>query len=126
VASAPAQTSTGRASKEEKKEKQAVHKPNMSNLSANDNTRIQQLEAAIAAIQTKQVDHDQKLQHNTEQLSTLGSSVDQLRGDNSSLMIMMQTMIQKQDDLLAQNRVAGEERRVRPRSAAGDCPSGLE
>ncbi len=126
VAPAPVPPPSGRASKEEKKSKQDVHKQSVSNLCSNDHSRIQQLEAAIAVIQTRQDAHDQKLQLNTQQLTTLGSSVEQLRGDNSNLMNMMQTMIQKQDDLLAQHRVAGEERRVRPRSAAGDCPNGLE
>jgi hypothetical protein len=126
VAPASVQPSSVRAAKEDGKDKHAVHKQGTTNLSTEDHTRIQQLEAAIAAIQTRQDAHDQKLQLNTEQLSTLGSSVEQLRGDNSTLMNMMQTMIQKQDDLMAQHRVSGEERRVRPRSAAGDCPSGLE
>jgi hypothetical protein len=126
VAPASVQPSSGRAANEEKKDKKDVHKQSESNFSSNDHSRIQQLEAAIVAIQTRQDAHDQKLQLNTQQLTTLGSSVEQLRGDNSNLMVMMQTMIQKQDDLLAQNRVSGEERRVRPRSAAGDCPIGLE
>jgi hypothetical protein len=126
VTPAAMQPSTNRSSKEEKVDKKDVHKKSTSNLSTIDASRIQQLEAAIAVIQTRQDEHDQKLQLNTQQLTTLGSSVEQLRGDNSNLMVMMQTMIQKQDDLLAQNRVTNEERRVRPRSSAGDCPSGLE
>jgi hypothetical protein len=106
---------------------QKVAKSSSKSAPSHDKDRIDKLEAAIAAIQSRQDSHDHQLQLNSEQVSALGSSVDQLRGDNSTLMTMMQAMMQKQDDLLTQQRqLAGEDRRVRPRSALGDCPTGLE
>ena len=89
-----------------------------------DTKRIDQLEAAIKAIHSRQEQQDQKLAHNTDQLATLGANVGSLRTENSSLLSMMTQMMQKQDEILMQSRVSGEERRVRPR--ADNRPEGLE
>ena len=86
--------------------------------------RIDQLEAAIIAIQARQEQQDQKLAFNSDQLTALGTNVGGLRTENSSLLSMMTLMMQKQDEILLQNRSTGEDRRVRPR--ADCCPDGLE
>jgi hypothetical protein len=61
---------------------------------------------------------------NNDQLAALGSNVGSLRTENSSLLSMMTLMMQKQDEILMQNRGTGEDRRVRPR--ADNRPEGLE
>jgi hypothetical protein len=86
--------------------------------------RIDQLEAAIIAIQTRQDQQDQKLSYNNDQLTALGANVGNLRTENSSLLSMMTLMMQKQDEILMHNRGTGEDRRVRPR--ADNRPDGLE
>ncbi len=85
---------------------------------------MEQLEAAILSMQARQDQQDHKLSHTHEQLTALGANVSTLRTENSSLLSMMTLMMQKQDEILLQNRSPGEDRRVRPR--ADKTPDGLE